>query len=437
MFIKAPFRVSLDGFSLSLEKNTGIATYARTLNRAISRLGCPVDALFGLNISSNCNPVLREIQFFDNLVPSGTIKSPRVFSKRWFQERRADFHHPKVIEIPLSGRVDSRSFLERLPPFDRILNVDNIFCRAARHFRQTGKFVTLRMDNPPDIMHWTYPFPIEVAGAENIYTIHDVIPLRLPHTTLDNKGYYFNLLKSVGVNASAICTVSEASRKDILSFFPEMASRLHNTYQACDTDRPVFQRADSECLAEIKADFGLSRHSYFIFFGSLEPKKNIGRMIEAFLASNSCRKLVIVGAMAWKADNELRYLKYGESTGRIMMVDYLPERTLFALIRNARALLFPSLCEGFGLPVIEAMNCGTPVLTSKEGALPEVGGDATLQTEAYDVDAITRSIHQLDQDDILCENLVSRGYQQVKKFDMTSYQKRLMKMYDSVLSGVA
>ncbi|KON62948.1 capsular glucan synthase [Komagataeibacter europaeus] len=434
MFVKSSFRIGLDGFNLSLEKGTGVATYARTLSRALSGLGCPVDALFGLNIPTGSIPTLREVRFFDKLVTSGRPKSPAVFSKRWFRERKADLLPPKSIEIPITGRVDSRSFSERLPAFDRIFNVDDLFRRAARHFRQTGKFTAVRMENPPDIMHWTYPFPIEVEGAANIYTLHDVVPLRLPHTTLDDKAYYFRLLQTVGTRASGVCTVSEASKADILSFFPGMASRLHNTYQACDTDRPAFHRPDSECLAEIQADFGLSRHSYFIFFGSLEPKKNIGRVIEAFLASRSSRKLILVGAMAWKSDRELRYLEHGISTGRIMMIDYLPERTLFSLLRQARALLFPSLSEGFGLPVIEAMHCGVPVLTSREGALPEVGGDATLHTEAYDVDAITSAIQQLDQDDSLCEQLVAKGYQQVRKFDMASYQKRLIEMYRSVLS---
>ena len=434
MLEQPQFRIGLDGFNLSLERGTGIATYARTLSYAVAGLGCPVDVVYGLDIPASSDLILREVRFFDKLASSIHTIKPALFSRRWIRERKADLLPPFASEIPITGRVDSRSFLDRLPAFDRIINAENIFQRAARHFRRTGKFTTLQMKNPPDIMHWTYPFPIEIKDSVNIYTLHDIVPLRLPHTTLDDKVYYFNLLKMIENRAHGICTVSESSKSDILSFFPRMSSKIYNTYQACDNNRPAFHRTNAECIEEIKADFGLSKHSYFMFFGSFEPKKNIGRLIEAFLASNSRRKLVLVGAMAWKSERELRYLEHGISTGRIMKIDYLPERTLFALLRQTRALLFPSLSEGFGLPVIEAMNCGIPVLISEEGALPEVGGDAVLKTNAYDVDAITKSIRQLDHDDALYEQLIIKGYKQALKFNMSSYQNRLHKMYLSVLS---
>lgn len=426
------FRVGIDGFNLSLEKGTGVATYARTLARALSELGLPVDALFGLDIPNKCDAIMREVHFFDKLATTNHPKTPPIFSKKWFEARKSDWASTSPIEIPITGRVDSRSFSDRLPTFDRIINSNNIFQKSARYFKRTGKFAVVNIPNPPKIMHWTYPLPIEVSGSTNIYTVHDVVPLKLPHTTLDDKNYYYHLLKNLENRAHGICTVSEASKRDILTFFPKMASRLHNTYEACDADRPAFHRTDLSCLIEIKANFDLSQHSYFIFFGSLEPKKNIGRAINAFLSSNSKRKLVIIGAMRWKSDEELRYVQHGISVNRIIMVNYLPERTLFALLRHARALLFPSLSEGFGLPVLEAMHCGVPVLVSKEGALPEITGNAALQIDAYNEDEITNAINRLDCDDELCESLVLKGYEQVKKFSMVFYKKRLIEMYNSV-----
>jgi len=430
-------RIGIDGFNLGLEKGTGVAAYARTLSQALKLSGHQVDVLYGLDIATRMASSLGEVGFFDRLASAQQTKKPPFLSKRWIQDRQADIMTPRPVEIPITGRIDSRAFAERLPEFDRILNIDSVFRRAARHFRRTGRLTSLRMPNPPAIMHWTYPLPVRIEGSANVYTLHDIVPLRLPHTTLDNKPYYHRLLKTVGEQADGLCTVSEASKADILAFFPEMATKLHNTYQACDTERAVYHRPAAECIAEIEGDFGLAPKDYFLFYGSLEPKKNIGRLIEAFLASGSRRRLVLVGAMAWKSEKELRYVERGVSSGRLMMIDYLPERTLFALLRQARALLFPSLSEGFGLPVIEAMNCGTPVLISGEGALPEISGDAALQTEAYDIDAITHAIRRLDQDDALCESLAAAGTRQAQKFDMSSYQARLNRMYGAVLSSVS
>ncbi|NVN45139.1 glycosyltransferase family 4 protein [Asaia siamensis] len=434
MVNKNKLRIGIDGFNLGLEKGTGVATYARTLSQALSNMGHEVDVFYGLQIPAKSNPDLREVRFFDRLGASQDAKSPKLFSKRWLRERKADLLPQRAVEVCISNRVDARSLAAHLPTFNRIFNADNLFNRAARHFRHTGKFTSVRMKSPPDIMHWTYPMPIEIVGAKNIYTLHDVVPLRLPHTTLDDTGYYFRLLKNISVRAHGICTVSEASLRDILSFFPSMAWKLHNTYQACDTDRHAYKRSDEECRIEVRAEFGLESREYFLFFGSLEPKKNIGRIIEAFLAAGSDRKLVIVGAMAWKSEKELRYLDRGISMGKIIKFDYLPEHTLFALIRHARGLLFPSLSEGFGLPVLEAMLCGTPTLISNEGSLPEIGGAAALTAEAYNVESIAEGIRRLDRDDALCKELSDAGYDQANKFSMVSYQKNLARMYDATLS---
>jgi len=433
---KNQLRIGIDGFNLSLEKGTGVATYARTLSQALSNMGHVVDVLYGMQIPNRSNQDLREVRFFDRLGAAQDTRSPKFLSKRWLRDRKADLIAPPPVEIHISNRIDTRSLAAHIPAFDRVFNADNLFNRAARHFKQTGKFTSVRMKSTPDIMHWTYPMPIEIIGAKNIYTLHDIVPLRLPHTTLDDKGYYFRLLRKISARADGICTVSEASYRDILSFFPEMFSKLHNTYQSCDTNKPAYNRSREECRIEIEAEFGLRSQEYFLFFGSLEPKKNIGRIIEAFLASGSGRKLVIVGAMAWKSEKELRYLERGISTGRIIKVDYLPEHTLFALLRHARALLFPSLSEGFGLPVLEAMLCGTPTLISNEGSLPEIGGNAALRTEAYDAEAIADGIRRLDQDDALCKELSEAGYCQAEKFSMMSYQQRLAAMYASTLSVI-
>lgn len=424
-------RIGVDGFNLALSKGTGVATYARTLTRTLHHMGHSVDMIFGLDLPNSSNIDLREVQFFEAL-EQPAIRNPKLLSKQWLNDRKIDIFSPSIQEIPFTGRVEVRQFAEKFPYFDRIFNSDGIFRKAARYFRRTGKMMNICMDNPPDIMHWTYPFPIKLSGSKNIYTIHDVVPLKLPYTTLDNKVFYFRLIKEISKKSDGICTVSKSSINDIISFFPESRKKIYNTYQCSNFFEFNQRRGDAECISQVKANFGLTPRSYFIFFGSLEPKKNIGRLIEAFLASGSRRKLVLVGAQSWKSEKELRYLDHGVKNKKIILIEYLPENALFALLRLSRALLFPSLSEGFGLPVLEAMNSGVPTLISNEGALPEVGGEASLTTDAYDVDAIAKAIFTLEHDDALCDKLIAAGHVQAAQFDMASYCKRLGELYHSV-----
>ncbi|WP_239029840.1 glycosyltransferase family 4 protein [Novacetimonas pomaceti] len=429
----AMYRVGIDGFNLAIPKGTGIATYARTLSHVVKNLGHPVDVLYGMNISHKVSPEMREVMFFNILGSDG--KAPRRKGKipRWIRNQIASFGKNHPFEISLTGRVDQRGFLNRLPAFDRILNEQEIFARASRYFRTTGNFLSLRLPDTPRIMHWTYPLPIQVEGAINLYTIHDLVPLRFPQTTLDDKSYHFRLMKKIcGLNAP-ICTVSEASRRDIAAFFPEMADRIYNPYQSFLPDPVFMKRSEEETREELEGVFGFEPESYFLFYGSLEPKKNIGRIIEGFLSSQTDRKLVIVGAMAWKNENELRFLQHGVDEGRIVLFDYLPQISLITLVRHARALLFPSLTEGFGLPALEAMFLGTPVLTSHEGGLPEVvENSAVMVRDAYDAASITDGISLLDQDDALYQRLKSEGPVQADKFSLTAYGERVKEMYAEI-----
>lgn len=421
-------RIGVDGFNLALSRGTGVATYARTLTYCLRAMGHEVDVVYGMNIYARTSPAMREIIFFDSLDQDHAGKAPKALTKRWFSE---NFGPRRAVEVPMTGRVEPRGFAHRLPAADRVLNVPALFRHAARHYKRSKRFLNIQVENPPAVMHWTYPLPIRLAGAKNIYTIHDLVPLRLPYTTLDDKGVHFRLIRDLAQSADMICTVSEASRQDILSFHPGAERKIFNTYQSF---RPKAEIRDDAALAgELSGLFELSPDGYFLFFGSLEPKKNIGRMIEAFLATASARKLVIVGAMAWKSESELRHLKRGQSSGRVLHLEYLPEPALNRLIRGARAVLFPSLTEGFGLPVLEALALGTPVLTSREGALPEVAGEAAIFVDAYDVGVITAGITHLDQDDATCAALRVAGPKQAEIFSMQAYQERLRRMYAEVL----
>ena len=208
----------------------------------------------------------------------------------------------------------------------------------------------------------------------------------------------------------------------------------------------MLARPEDDVAVEVANLFGLDRGEFYLFIGALEPKKNVVRLIDAYAASGSRRPLVIAGGQGWQneADQErmrdprFSGYRFADSTlskfERVRRISYLPFNQLVALMRSARALLFPSLFEGFGLPVLEAMSLGTPVMTSNVTSLPEVAGDAALLVDPRDVSAMAAAIRRLDGDGDLLAELSARGRMQAAGFGMAQYQARLQGVYDRVLN---
>ncbi len=426
-------RIGIDGYNLALSRGTGVATYGRNLAAVVSGLGHPLDLLFGLNIPRKVRADLRETLFF------GRLGDPAPQRLTWRRAVRRATVMPwahDMIEVPIGGHVVAREVEDRLPSFDRLFNLSEVFDICARHFRRYGRFLTLRMPSPPAIMHWTYPLPIKLAGAKNIYTLHDLVPLRLPFASLEDKRYYDALVRACTREAAHIVTVSETSRNDIITLLGADPARVTNTGQS--SAMPAAR--DPEGLpGRLERLFDLPYQRYLLFFGAIEPKKNVGRLIQAYLEADVDTPLVLVGPEAWQADQELRLLGTAHGISlpavrRIRRIEYLPRAMLGDVVRGARAVLFPSLYEGFGLPVLETMSAGVPVLASRTGSLPEVVGDAGLLVDPYDVDALVAGIRAIDGDESLRARLIAAGPQQADRFSFERFRDGMNLVYQSVLA---
>ncbi|MDI3306549.1 MAG: glycosyltransferase family 1 protein [Acetobacteraceae bacterium] len=431
-------RVFLDGYNLALDQGTGVATYARNLSFAMQRLGCEVGVLYGTRAAPSVNPLIREIAFFDDRV--GTPPAWLVVLRRARRLLRAPLGE-LASQVPITGRVIATTFRDRLPHFDEIWNVQDLFQQAQAHIRIFSSRLKVKVPRRPALMHWTYPLPLRIPGARNIYTMHDLVPLRLPYTTLDNKRRYFRLNRMLGRRADHIVTVSESSKRDIVNLLGVPEERVTNTWQAVDIPRKFTDMPMQAVRDEVKGSFGLTTGQYWLFFGAIEPKKNVGRMIQAFLASGVEGPLVIVGKKAWKSEQELRllfddqirYLVQEGSTLRtrhkVILLDYATFRLLVSLIRGARAVLFHSLYEGFGLPALEAMLLGTPVVTSNTASMPEVVGDAALTVDPYDISQLVQAIQAVDGDAELRARLAWAGPRRAAFFSPDRYAERLAALY--------
>ena len=433
-------RICIDGFNLALRKGSGIATYGRNLNIGLKALGHETHILHGPPGRIGTNNLLNEVALEDAQVhqtrPSWWERYSAAAKSPWGRIARKVERSGRVLPSPATLRAVT----------DVTWASQDVFHRANQAYETYKTFTPVYLSGPaykrPQVMHWTSPMPLKVRGPANIYTIHDLVPLRLPFTTLDVKRRFYFMCKRICRTADHIVTVSESARRDIIDMFGISEDRITNTYQAASLPPALLARDDDEIAREIEGVFGLGWKRYFLFFGAIEPKKNLGRAIEAYLSSGVTDPLVIIGGAAWLDELETKMiyddlvvvqtLKDGliRRADRIRRYDYLPLHSLVSLIRGAKATLFPSLYEGFGLPVLESMMLGTPVLTSTAGSLPEVAGDAALSVDAYDVDAIVRGIRTLDADADLRADLSARGRIQAAKFSPEAYKDKLAAIYE-------
>ena len=416
-----------DGKNMSLTAGTGIATYARNLIGAANELGHRSHVLYGENAGFHHDPLLREIEFFDH--------HPRLRRRTKFREYPSlslrSLLPPRPYEINAGDNVIRRNFESKMPNVAGLWNSRLLYDYCDTTYRLFGRFITLKNPMAADVAHWTYPVPLRLKGARNIYTIHDLVPLKLPFTTLDRKRQFYRMIRQICASADLVVTISEQSKRDIHSLFKIADEKVVNTYQAVTIPQKYLNAPEDTVRTALKGLHDLDYKNYILFYGAIEPKKNVGRLIEAYLASGLDMPLVIVGKDGWLVDDELALLETPVAKGRVVRINHVRFPDLVNLIRGARMLAFPSLYEGFGLPIVEGMMCNTPVLTSNLGSTAEIAGGAALLVDPYDIGDIRDGLIKLARDDDFCADLVRRGSRRTNEFTPDAHKKRLQRLvYD-------
>lgn len=435
--------VYFDGMNLGILKGTGVATYTRVLANMVQAMGHRTGVLYGQNRTLPRKPLDQEVAFFDVAPPGKLPLGERILEGLTHAGEIASSMVGMVPRrLTRNGVVITRQFEATFVNSDEIFTGYRAFDLAQAQFVAMGRRLPVYFRQQPDLFHWTYPLPMKANARANIYTVHDIVPVRLPYTTLDWKRYYLKAMRKLAKTADHIVTVSEHSKQDIITHFGIEESRITNTYQAVDIPAAYKERPKDLIADELAGTFGLDYGQYLLFYGSMEPKKNINRIVQAYLASKVKIPLVVVVAQSWQSEDEGRILNQiidedrvydrSKERRRIRRYDYMPYRLLVTLIQGARAVVFPSLYEGFGLPVLEAMTLGTPVITSNTSSLPEVAGDAGLCVDPYKVDAIRKAITAVGEDDGLCAGLSEKGLVQADKFSLEAYRSRIGRLYDTL-----
>jgi glycosyltransferase involved in cell wall biosynthesis len=300
----------------------------------------------------------------------------------------------------------------------------DVFRRAHIHFNVYGRPLHIECDDPPSIMHWTYPFPIVLNGARNIYTVHDLIPLTHAQMTSIDGDRHRRVLNAILPYASGVAAVSQAAAEIIrggLGLAPEFVTNLG---QAVDID--------DEPSAPLP--HGLVAGGYFLYCGAVEPRKNLIATVEAFGASGATRPLVVAGPDGWCAKEINAVI---ERHANVVRMPWVERPILASMMRQARAVLFCTLEEGFGLPVAEALALGVPVIASDLPSIREVGAGAPLYIDPNARSEIAAAILAVDTNDELRLRLASLGAAQAARFSRETYAQRLIEYYRRLIEAKA
>jgi glycosyltransferase involved in cell wall biosynthesis len=315
---------------------------------------------------------------------------------------RLYFNRPPTIELfPMRADLE-----QRVMPFPRLWTHVRLSWEMARQ--------------PPDVLFVpAHVLPL-VHPRSSVVTVHDLGYRHYPaaHPLLDR--LYLDLSTRYNARAARrVIAVSQATQDDLVQYYGIEPGKITVVYSGWDERmQPV---EDEATIEGIKARYGI-RGEYVLYVGTLQPRKNLGRLLEAVALlrvqaqRGEAPGLVIAGRKGWLYDQIFQQVERLGLESEVVFPGYVPQEDLPALLSGARLFVFPSLYEGFGLPMLEAMACGTPVVCSNVSSLPEVAGDAALLVDPLDVKGMAEAMNRLLQDEGLRAELVERGYRQVRQF---------------------
>ncbi len=286
----------------------------------------------------------------------------------------------------------------------------------------------------PDLCHFTNSIAPLHAPCPIVITLHDMslfVHARLH--PLKSRLVVRPIIPMVTRQAKAIITVSQHAKQEIVAGLQVPAEKVHVIYEAAAPQYHTI--TDEDELDRVRNRYGLTR-SFMLYVGTIEPRKNLTRLVMAFAqAHRQCPdlELILVGQLGWQYGSLLKAIEDLKLGSAVRRLGYVPDADLPALYNLARALAFPSLYEGFGLPVIEAMACGTPVLTSNGSSLAEIAAGASCLVDPLDVKAIADGLLRLAVDDDFHASLSGAGLARSAQFSWQRAAAETVRVYDSIL----
>lgn len=287
--------------------------------------------------------------------------------------------------------------------------------------------------NPVDVLHVQFTAP-PLAPCRVVCTIHDLAFEHLPETFNRRSWMQLRLtVRHTAKKAARIVTVSEYSRQDIAATYNIPVSKITVTHEAAAKHFVPVTCAKE--LQRVRQTYGIEGE-YLLSVGSIQPRKNLARLIAAYArfrtkkAESKLPKLVLVGKQAWLYGETLRAIEDYNLSESVILTGYVPDADLPALYSGAVCFIYPSYFEGFGLPPLEAMQCGTPVIVGNRTSLPEVVGAAALLVDPFDVDEICSAIEKLVDDSDFRSKLRVKGLEHCRTFSWHTTARKTLGVYE-------
>ncbi len=286
------------------------------------------------------------------------------------------------------------------------------------------------------LLHMTYVVP-PLCPCPTVVTVHDIAFRLHPDYFPPRLRLMLSMLVPFSMRrADRVITVSNSARQDILDHYDIPADRVVVTHEAAAPQYRVL--ADSELLEGVKARYQIHK-DFLLAVGNLQPRKNLHRLVQAYgQLPDSVRGrylLVIAGQALWQHSAVFEVVSERGLQSDVLFTGYVPDEDLVALYNAASLFLYPSLYEGFGLPVLEAMACGTPVVTSSVSSLPEVAGDAALLVDPQDVSQLASAIEAILSNPDLARRLSERGLRRASLFSWERTALETLEVYAGILGG--
>lgn len=328
-----------------------------------------------------------------------------------------------VVNVPNARKINN--FVRGFVPYSYEL----------KRFAQQKAFNSNKHSNL-DIYHEPSFLPLKFEGP-TVITVHDLSYVKYPEAHPSERIRVMRKLLPTAIeNSNCIIADSHFTKSEILSEFKIDSDKVHVAHLGKSSDFYHRAKVDSQ---EILKKYDLSYGGYLLAVGTLEPRKNLTQVISAYrlLPSEITQRfpLVIAGVRGWKVKSLLSELEFLLKEKKAYLLGYVPANDLPCLYSGARAFVFPSLYEGFGLPPLEAMACGTPVITSNTSSIPEVVSDAGLMVSIGDVDTMKTNIEMICEDDVQHAKLSIAGLMQSEKFSWTECAQHTFDAYKYALNG--
>ncbi|MCI0713297.1 MAG: glycosyltransferase family 4 protein, partial [Chloroflexi bacterium] len=341
------------------------------------------------------------------------------------------FEPPTLFYNHIEGR--SEPFLNNLPT--RTINLGYKPWRMVVWMGQLAHVGFNRLIPGATLYHGHEHLLMPLRGIPTVLTVHDLIFKLFPeHHKKLNYVFLNQAMPLFCKRADAIITISESSKRDLVEHYNASPDKIHVIYEAPD---PIFRPPTAEQIDAVRQRYQLPEQ-FLLVVGTIEPRKNYSRLVEALMRlreSHSDLKLVVVGSKGWLYDEFFGKIAALNATGHVIFPGFIPDEDLPVVYGMATVVVMASVYEGFGLPILEAMACGTPVVCSSTSSLPELGGDVARYFDPYNVDEMVAAIDALLSDSDLRKKLASEGLLHAAEFTWERTARETIDVYNALLDA--